>query len=41
MARAMSLKGKVATFKELQNIIKKGRENEYNQQLDETNLKPF
>ena len=29
MARAMSLKGKVATFKQLQNIIKKGRENEY------------
>jgi|TARA_B100000900_G_scaffold410307_1_gene427880 hypothetical protein len=41
MARAMSLKGKVATFKQLQNIIKKGRENEYNRQLDETKLKPF
>lgn len=41
MARAMSLKGKVASFKQLQKIIKKGRENEYNRQLDETKLKPF
>ena len=41
MARAMSLKGKVASLKQLQNIIKKRRENEYNRQLDETNLKPF
>ena len=41
MARVMSLKGKVASFKQLQNIIKKGRENEYNRQLDETKLKPF
>ena len=41
MARAMSQKGKVASFKQLQKIIKKGRENEYNRQLDETKLKPF
>ena len=41
MARAMSLKSKMATYKELQNIIKKGRENEYNRQLDETKLRPF
>ena len=41
MARAMSLKGKVASFKQLHKIIKKGWENEYNRQLDETKLKPF